>query len=206
MPSTKILLGFRHAGQHDGRMMELGLSPDMVAMWCTFGVILVATFFYATEWASIELVSLGALAGLLLIATALPGSGIAIDALLSGFANPALITILALLVIGQGLIQTEALSGLTEWLSNLWTKSPTRVVLLALLIAGLASAVVNNTPVVVVFMPMLASIIARRHLPPSMFMMSLGEGGPAIGQAWYQLRLLCVHELEIRRGGTDADP
>lgn len=151
----------------------LGLDAGTLAMWLTFAVIIGAMVSYATELASIELVSLGALVALLLISTLLPQSGIETDMLLSGFSNSALITIVALMTIGQGLIQTEALSGLTERLGEMWPKHPTRVVLLALVIAGAASAVVNNTPVVVVFIPMLAAVITRRKLPPSRFMMSL---------------------------------
>lgn len=154
-------------------MFDLGISTQMLAMWLTFGVIIGATVFYATEWASIELVSLGSLAALLIIGALVPGAGLMPEAMLDGFSNPALITVLALLVMGQGLIQTDALIGLTEWLSKLWKKHPTRVVLLALGIAAIASAVINNTPVVVVFMPVLASILARRKLSPSLFMMSL---------------------------------
>jgi len=142
-------------------------------MWLTFAVIAGAMLFYATEWASIELTSLGALVALMSIATLLPEVGFGPELLLVGFSNSALITILALLVIGQGLIQTEAMSGITERLSRLWPKYPTRVVLLALVIAGAASAVVNNTPVVIVFVPVLASIIAKRNLPASKFMMPL---------------------------------
>lgn len=145
----------------------------MIAMWLTFAVIVVATVFYATEWASIELVSLGSLAALLVIASIMPGAKLVPDALLAGFSNPALITVLALLVMGQALIQTEALIGLTEWLATLWRKNPSAVVLLTLAIAAIVSAVINNTPVVVVFMPVLASILARRKLSPSTYMMSL---------------------------------
>ncbi len=154
-------------------MFDLGLDAHFVAMWFTFAVIAISMVFYATEWASIELVSLGVLVALLVMASLMPGAGLTPDRLLSGFANPALITILALLAVGQGLIQTEALGRLAEQLAEMWPKHPTRVVLLALVIAGLASAVVNNTPVVVVFMPVLASVISRRGLPASKFMMSL---------------------------------
>lgn len=177
MPAPKISLGFRRLDHHIADMFDLisglGLSAETIAMWLTFAVIVGAMVFYATEWVSIELVSLGALVALMVVGTILPGSGIDTELLLSGFSNPALITILALLAIGQGLIQTDALGRLTEQLTNMWPKHPTRVVLLALVIAGAASAVVNNTPVVVVFMPMLGSVIARRQLPPSKFMMSL---------------------------------
>lgn len=143
------------------------------AMWLTFAVIVVAMLFYATEWVVMELVSLGALVALMGIALIAPQMGLDTQTLLSGFSNPALITILALLVIGQGLIQTDALSRLTETLSRIWPRNPVRVVVLTLLIAAALSSVVNNTPVVVVFMPVLAAILARRKLVPARYMMGL---------------------------------
>ncbi len=154
-------------------MLDFLMAQENITMWLTFLVIAGAMLFYATEWASIELTSLGALVSLMLIATLLPNSGFGAEILLSGFSNPALITILALLVVGQGLIQTEALAGLSEKLVRLWPDNPMRVVVLALIIAGAASAIVNNTPVVIVFIPVLASLLAKRNLPASKYMMPL---------------------------------
>ncbi|HEY8596090.1 MAG TPA: SLC13 family permease [Devosiaceae bacterium] len=154
-------------------MNALTILPDSAAMWATLGIILVAMLFYGFEWASIELVSLGALVALMALGMLFPLASLSPDSLLTGFSNPAMITILALLVTGQALIQTEALSGLSERLSGLWPRSPVGAILLVLLIAGLASSVVNNTPIVVVFIPVLAAILSRREMAPARYMMSL---------------------------------
>ena len=153
--------------------MDLSPFLSQLPMWTTFAVIAAALVFYAMEWATIEVISLGAIVALMAEASLMPGAGFSPDQLVTGFANPALLTILALLVVGQGLIQTESLARLTEALANLWPKHPTRVVGLALLIAGATSSVVNNTPVVVVFMPVLAAVLMRRNLPASRYMMPL---------------------------------
>ena len=142
-------------------------------MWITFAVIAAALMSYAMEWATIEVVSLGAIVALMAQATLFPSVGFSAEDLVTGFSNPALLTILSLLVIGQGLIQTESLARLTEALSKLWPKHPGRVIALALLIAGAISSVVNNTPVVVVFIPVLAAVLARRNLPSSRYMIPL---------------------------------
>lgn len=154
-------------------MIEAILTSTALPMWLTFGVIVTAMVFYATEWASLELTSIGAVLGVMLIGVVLPQSDIAPDAVLAGLANPALITILALMVMGQALIQTEAIGGLADYLSRLWPQRPTLVVLLVLAFAGAISSIVNNTPVVVVFMPVLASILMRRKLVASKYMMPL---------------------------------
>lgn len=154
-------------------MIDLFALFDASAMWITFSVIIIAMIFYATEWAPLEVVSLGAIIALMALALMAPGSTINPDTLLKGFSNPALFTILALLVIGQGLIQTEALAGVTEKLSSLWTRYPVRVVLVSLVAAGAISSIVNNTPVVVVFIPVLASVLSKRKLPAARYMMPL---------------------------------
>ncbi|MCF6302062.1 MAG: SLC13 family permease [Devosiaceae bacterium] len=148
-------------------------DSSSVAMWLTFGVIAVAMVFYAMELAPLELVSLGAIVALMVLGVLIPGAGIGADELLRGFSNPALFTILALLVMGQGLIQTEAMARLAEVLGNLWPQRPTLVVILLLVLAGAASSIVNNTPVVVVFIPVLASILKRRNISSAKYMMPL---------------------------------
>ena len=142
-------------------------------MWLTFFVICISMGFYAFELAALELVSLGAIVALMFIGVLVPNSGIDAADLLRGFSNPALFTILALLVMGQGLIQTEAMASLAEYLGNLWPKHPSLVVVILLILAGFASSIVNNTPVVVVFIPVLASILKRRKIPAAKYMMPL---------------------------------
>ncbi len=153
--------------------MDLSVLLHDLPMWTTFVIIAVALVGYAMEWATIEVVSLGAIVVLMAEGALLPEANFTPDEVLTGFSNSALLTILALLVIGQGLIQTESLARLTKYLANLWPRHPTRVIGLALLIAGAISSIVNNTPVVVVFMPVLAAVLARRNLPASRYMMPL---------------------------------
>jgi len=154
-------------------MIEIFSDSNNLAMWLTFAVIILSMVFYTMEWAAIELVSLGAIVSLMLVGIILPDSKIEAANLLMGFSNPALITILALLVIGQGLIQTDAMASMVEYFGNLWPKKPIFVVIVLLIIAGAASSIVNNTPVVVVFIPVLASILKRRKIPSAKYMMPL---------------------------------
>ena len=86
-------------------------------MWATFGIISVAIVFFATEFAALEVIALGVIVALLLLFQFSPlvdaGGQILLppEALLAGFSNSALLAILALLVIGQGLHQSGALDG-----------------------------------------------------------------------------------------------
>ena len=97
--------------------MEMGAIEPSWQMWVTFGIVLIGVVAYALEKISIELTSAGVLAALLVFFQLFaPENSSNLDArsLLSGFSDPALITIMALLAIGQGIFQTGALERPTQ--------------------------------------------------------------------------------------------
>lgn len=136
-------------------------------------MILAAILLFSTELVSLEIVALGVLVMLMTIGLFAPETQLTTESLLSGFANPALLTIIALLVIGQALFQTDALGGITKAFERLWPRHPSRVIPIILVIAGISSAVINNTPVVVMFIPLLTAVAARRKLATPKIMMPL---------------------------------
>ena len=147
-------------------------------MWASLGVVLAAICFYMLDRWSMELVSVCVIAALLVLFT-LPGAhgedGTPISAqdLLSGFGNPALITIMALLVVGQGLFQTGALEGPTKALLSGYDRRPRMTLLLAFLAVFGISAFVNNTPIVIMFLPVMSAIAHRMKSSASKLMMPL---------------------------------
>lgn len=86
-------------------------------MWLTFAIVLGAIVAYAYDKIPLEISSIATVALLLALFEIVPLYGddgkqlITVRDLLQGFADPALITIMALLVVGQGLVQTGALNG-----------------------------------------------------------------------------------------------
>jgi di/tricarboxylate transporter len=156
----------------------MGMPADL-QMWLTYLVIAASVVLYALERFSIELTSLGAIVAYLIIFSVFPlpsGSplgGIDAAALLAGFANPALITILALLVVGRALFQTDALERPAEVMSRLGGRNHFVGIGVVLLIAGVISAFLNNTPVVVMFVPIVTAISAGRGISASKVLMPL---------------------------------
>jgi len=149
-------------------------------MWMTFGVIACTIIAYGSEKWSIEGVSLAALVILLSIFSLVPqssGNQVTPTELLMGFANPALITVLALLVIGQALFNTDALERPAEMLSKIGGNSARRTILVLLVTAGVTSAFLNNTPVVVMFIPIIVAIAAQRNFSASAALMPLSYVG-----------------------------
>jgi di/tricarboxylate transporter len=144
-------------------------------MWATFAVIGVAIFLFASELAAMELVALGVIVALVLLFQFLPAATepLAPDSLLSGFSSPALITILALLVVGQGLHQSGAFDGLITRLSWTGRRRAGPILLIILLVACLVSAFLNNTPIVVMFIPVVAALAGRFGIGASAMLMPL---------------------------------
>lgn len=147
-----------------------------IHMWLTFAVIIGAIFLYASEWFSVEIISLGALVTLLLIFYLVPLEGnetLTPMDLLAGFAHPAVITILALMVIGQGMSQTAAFEGPTTLLLRYGRHRPRTLVLLCLLLVMALSAFLNDTPVVVMFLPVMIVLANKLGETPGRVLMPL---------------------------------
>jgi di/tricarboxylate transporter len=147
-------------------------------MWASLLVILIGIVCYITDRWSMEIVSIGVIAALLLVfslpgATGAEGGAINSADLLQGFGNPALITIMALLVVGQGLFHTGAIEGPTKALVRSYGKRPTSTLFLTFFSAFAISAFTNNTPVVIMFLPIISAIAMRMKTSPSKLMMPL---------------------------------
>ena len=148
-------------------------------IWVTFAIIGAAILSYAAERISMELTSVAVLCVLLVFFHFQPIAGdggtnlLSPVVLLSGFANPALITVMALLVIGQGLFQTGALEGPTRRITEFGANSPWITLAIVLLLAAVISAFINNTPVVVIFIPVISAIASRMGTNVSKVIMPL---------------------------------
>ena len=147
-------------------------------MILTLIVIGTTVVLYATERYSIEAISLGAIVAFILIFRFFP-TEISKDVfigpkdVLLGFANPALITVISLMVTGQALFQTDALERPIKILLYLTKKRTNIALVVILLVAGSISAVMNNTPVVVLFLPIVAAISASQGKSTSLVLMPL---------------------------------
>ncbi len=145
-------------------------------MWVTFAIILCTVVAFAVERWAIEVVSLAAVVGFVLLFSIVPMSGdltISPADLIAGFANPALATVLALLLIGQALFNTDALELPTKWISNLGGSNGKRTIIILLVVAAITSAFLNNTPVVVMFIPIVVAIATQRGFASSKALMPL---------------------------------
>ena len=102
--------------------------------------------------------------------------GVAVDPaqFLLGFGNEALVAICSLILVGKGLETTGALQPVARIAGDQWSKRPRIALLLMLVAVFILSAFVNDTPIVVLMIPILVGIAIRTQLPASGFMLPMG--------------------------------
>ncbi|WP_339336250.1 SLC13 family permease, partial [uncultured Maricaulis sp.] len=144
-------------------------------MWAILGGLTLAIVFYVWDRVPIEIVSASIVAILMAFFHLFPleASNPTTADLLAGFANPALITILCLLIVGQGIFQTGAMEGPTQRLLDAYDQHPKATLIGMFAFVFVISAFINNTPVVVMFVPILVAIAKRMEKSPSKLMIPL---------------------------------
>ena len=162
-----------------GGVDPLDLLEPNFQMWLTYALILGALALYALERAPMEVISIGVVCSLLILFHLFPvadASGVnRLDAarLLQGFANPALVTVLALLVMGQGMVRAGVLDVVAKWVLKLGGGRQWLSIGLALIVATAVSAFLNNIPVVIIFIPIMQGLANRFGDSPSKLMIPL---------------------------------
>ena len=92
----------------------------------------------------------------------------------AGFGSEALIAICALMMVGKGLETTGALQPLANVVSRAWSTRPVLALATTLVAGAILSAFMNNTPIVVLLMPILVGASLRAKFPVSGVMMPMG--------------------------------
>ena len=168
------------------------MLPADPAMILTFVVIVFTIVLYALERVALEAVALGSVVAFLLIFSVFePATGgtIGPSELLAGFANPALVTVICLLIVGQGLFQTDALERPAKIIVDATRRRPVLAAAPILIAVAVISGFLNNTPVVVMFLPILSAVAAAqgksagRLLMPLSFIAILGGMTTLIGSS-----------------------
>lgn len=92
----------------------------------------------------------------------------------SGFGHQALVAVCALMIVGHGLVRTGALEPMGRWLARLWGFSPFLSLFATLVVAAILSAFVNNTPIVVLLLPILIAVATRTKTSVTGTLMPIG--------------------------------
>lgn len=162
------------------------MSVEIVSL-LTIAVIAVGLYFFPLEGTS-------------------PSDGLALA--FGGFGHYALITICALMIMGRGLVVTGALEPAARLLERMFKFNVQLGLLVSLIIAFVLSMGVNNTPVLVLMMPIFVALAQRGALPASKTLIPLNAasllGGLAttIGTSTNILVVSIAVDLGMREMGV----
>ena len=131
-------------------------------------IIALGGFFYVSQILAIETTSILIIASLALVPGVLETQDI-----FSGFANEATLTIAALFVLSRALIRTGALEFVAIRMGHAAGGSLPQLLLLTALVVVPSSAFLNNTPIVIMMVPVLLSLCRQFDIKPSKVLIPL---------------------------------
>lgn len=147
-------------------------------MWAVLGITVAALYSFTRDWIPLETSSLAVLVvlavGFALFPYERDGRELEVFDLFSGFGHEALVAVCALMIAGHGLVRTGALEPLGRLLAFHWKSHPFISFLAMLLSAAVLSAFINNTPVVVLMIPVLLNVAVRTGMRTASVLMPMG--------------------------------
>jgi len=136
-----------------------------------FGIIILMVIMMALEKLPADTMALIVMVVLILGGFVTPSEGIA------GLSNPAVVTILSLMILTVGLETTGVITSIGKRIKKLLIGKEWKMLLFLLLIAGSCSALISTTAVVIVFMRILIKLSKSIPLNLSRFLMPLSFAG-----------------------------
>jgi len=140
------------------------MTPEIIIVLSILGI---AVVLFVTEWIRVDVVAL-----LVLVSLTLTGILSPVDAL-SGFSNPAVVTVWAILILSAALSRTGMAGLIGRRLLGLAGTSEVRLILIIMLTVGILSGFMNDIGVAALFLPVVIDIARRMKIPPSKLLMPL---------------------------------
>ena len=135
--------------------------------WITIGIVMVAVILFITEWLSVDVI------GLVIISLFMVSGVLTPTEAVKGFSNNATVTIAAMFALSAAILKTGQLGAIGYYLSKVLMKSKTKGILLIMILTGVISAFINNTPVVAVFIPIILAASAKAKISASKILIPL---------------------------------
>ena len=153
-------------------MEALGLTMEMAVV---LGVLALTVFFFVSEIVRVDvaaiiiMVLLGCLA-------ALPGLDNLVDVrhLFTGFGSNAVISIIAVMIIGAGLDRTGVMSAVAAWITKVGGRTEGRLIALISTTVGVISSFMQNVGAAALFLPVVNRVAVRTSVPMSRLLMPMG--------------------------------
>ena len=133
----------------------------------TLLIVAFAIILFVTEVVSIDVVAISLMVILMLTGIVSVAEG------LSGFSNPATITVAFMFILSGALLKTGALQYVTHRLTRVFIVNHRLGIFLMMVLVATISAFVNNTPVVAVFIPVVIQIANASKINPAKLLIPL---------------------------------
>ncbi len=139
-------------------------------MIIAFALLIGALVAFAVDRFPVDFVAFGIMVVILVLG---PLLGISPLEAISGFSNPATITVMAMFILSGGIYHTGLINLLARRMIRFAGKSEVRQLATIMAVSAPISAFINNTAAVAILIPSIISMARETHRPPSKFLMPL---------------------------------
>ncbi len=161
--------------------MALGLAtvvPSIEIAWVT-GILILTIYLFAFEVVGVDVAAATVMVLLGLTSLFAPIMGLEqglVDTnhLFDGFASNAVISIIAVMIIGAGLDKTGLMTKVAAFILKIGGTSETRIIPIISSTVGFISSFMQNVGAAALFLPVVSRISARSGLPMSRLLMPMG--------------------------------
>ena len=133
-------------------------------IWIVSAILLGTLYLLITEKISVDLTAIGIMVLLVVSGILTPKETI------GGFAKQALITVGAMFVVSKGMMRTGGVEFLGRKIIQMARGNHKLALIIILISVAIASAFINNTPVVILFIPVVMTMCCEYGLSPSKFL------------------------------------
>ncbi|MEM9715178.1 MAG: SLC13 family permease [Pseudomonadota bacterium] len=153
-------------------MDTITLTTEMIVVLCVLGFTI---FLFVSEIVRVDLAAIGVMI-LIGALSYVPGLGnlADINELFNGFASNAVISIIAVMIIGAGLDKTGLMSKLAAAILNYGGQTEKRIIPIVSSTVGFISSFMQNVGAAALFLPVVSRISARTEIPMSRMLMPMG--------------------------------
>jgi len=159
----------------------LGLSqvvPSIEIAWVT-GILMLTIYLFAFEVVGVDVAAVSVMVLIGLSSFLAPVMGLQeglVDTnhLFDGFASNAVMSIIAVMIIGAGLDKTGLMSKVAAFILKIGGTSETRIIPIISSTVGIISSFMQNVGAAALFLPVVSRISARSGLPMSRLLMPMG--------------------------------
>lgn len=130
-------------------------------------ILVLTLYLLISERLPMDMTAVGIMVVLILTRILTPAQAVA------GFANPAVITVGAMFLVSQGMIRTGVVEFIGHKVMDMTRGHAHLALLVVLTTVGFSSAFINNTPVVVLFIPVIISMGCRLGVSPSKYLIPI---------------------------------